>query len=121
LKEGLLCARCAAAFKREGAGETTKALRLREQVAHLARGRRFAFVFSLLFPGAGHLYAGSALVGFLLLLVALWAGLQGLLFPWVVPVLHLPQPAEGLFAGSAGAVVLVCYLWSLRGRKKVRA
>jgi tetratricopeptide (TPR) repeat protein len=121
LKEGLLCARCAAAFKREGVGETAKTLRLREHDAYVARGRRVAFAFSLLFPGAGHLYAGSALVGFLLLLVTLWAGLQGLLFPWVFPVLHLPQPAEGFFAASAGAVVLVCYLWSLRGRKKVRA
>ena len=118
-KEGRLCARCAAAFKREGVGETTKTLRVREHEAYRARARWWAFVLSLVFPGAGHLYAGASLVGFLLLLVALWAGLQGLLLPWVLPALHLPQPAERLFAASGGAVVLACYLWSLRARKKV--
>lgn len=117
-KEGRLCARCAAAFKREGVGETTKTLRVREHEAHLARGRRFAFVLSLLFPGAGHLYTGSAVVGFLLLLAALWAAFQGLLLPWALPVLHLPQPAEDLFALAGGLVVLACYGWSIRARKK---
>ncbi len=118
-KEGRLCARCAAAFKREGVGETTKTLRVREHEAYLARARRFAFALSLVLPGAGHLYAGAALVGFLLLIVALWAALQGLVLPWVLPALHLPQPAEGLFAASGGLVVLGCYLWSVRARKKV--
>jgi len=120
-KEGQLCARCVAALKREGAGETTKAPRDREREAHLARARRFAFALSLVFPGAGHLYAGAALVGFLLLLVALWAALQGLVLPRVLPALHLPQPAEGLFALAGGAVVLACYLWSVRARRKVTA
>ncbi|MBI4391751.1 MAG: tetratricopeptide repeat protein [candidate division NC10 bacterium] len=120
-REGRLCARCAAAFKREGVGETTKTLRVREHEAYRARARRSALAFSVVFPGAGHLYVGSALAGFLLLLVALWAALQGLLLPWAIPVLHLPQPAEGLFAAFGGALFLACYLWSVRARKKVGA
>ncbi|MCI0371036.1 MAG: tetratricopeptide repeat protein, partial [candidate division NC10 bacterium] len=40
-KEGRLCARCAAAFKREGVGETAKTLRVREHEAYRARARRW--------------------------------------------------------------------------------
>ena len=73
---------------------------------------------TLTFPGAGHLYRGSAVVGFVLLLTTLWAALQGLVLPWALPALHLPQPAEDLFALAAGLVVLACYGWSVRARKK---
>jgi Tfp pilus assembly protein PilF len=113
-----LCTQCYHLFVvRDGVSGPARNQKLLEVQKEDERRERLFRILSLLSPGAGHVYAQSAAVGFLLLLA--WYGILsfGLLAGRVVPVTEAPEellPRWPLVL--AGLALLVTYVAANRAR-----
>lgn len=123
IREEHYCPSCAAVFRvKEGVAAYVKVRRIREVEEWQSRQRRWRGILGLLFPGAGHLYAGHTVAGILMLLLALTCLNQMALLDLLAPALDFPSLLPlSVRWGLLGVPLLVLYVASIGGSLRARA
>lgn len=123
IREEHYCPSCAAVFRvKEGVAAYVKVRRIREVEEWQSRRRRRHGILGVLFPGAGHLYAGDTVGGIIMLLLAVICLNQIALLDLLAPALDFPSLLPSSIRwGLLGVPLLLLYLASIGGSVRARA